>query len=32
VSFRDGPPRRAEARGPLQDAVALGERVAGQLK
>ncbi|MCX8090867.1 MAG: hydroxymethylbilane synthase [Verrucomicrobiae bacterium] len=32
VSFRDGPARRAEARGPLHEPVALGQHVAAQLK
>ncbi|MCZ7637930.1 MAG: hypothetical protein M5U12_18965 [Verrucomicrobia bacterium] len=32
VSFRDGPVRRASVRGPMADPVALGERLAAQLR
>jgi hydroxymethylbilane synthase len=32
ISFTEGPPRRAEDKGPLQDAVELGQRVAARLK
>lgn len=32
VSFRDGPARRAEISGPLQDPLSLGQAVAAQLK
>jgi len=32
VSFRDGPPRRAEGKRPIKEAVALGEQLAAELK
>jgi hydroxymethylbilane synthase len=32
ISFRDGPAKRAELKGPVGEAVRLGERVAGEIK